>query len=350
MQGGNFLGIKRELAIIKMLQKLLPAPSDNVSVGMGDDAAVLQTPSGNEIFTTDALVEDVHFKESTHPPLLLGIKAVTVSVSDIRAMGGIPSFALLTLALPGQVDDNFIKKLGQGIAWGCRQYRLEVIGGDTTGSPGPIFINLMAWGWGTEIITRSGAAVGDWIWVSGTLGDARAGLQWTGQAEPRELKAVERFFGGEKLEQFLAPEPAYLALKQMAPLIDSELGALLAGAVNAMLDISDGLSDDLAHICRQSRVGARIDREKIPISPELKWWAKQCGENPQEIGLIGGEDYELLFCAAPEKELEIRRILDRRGVQGKIIGEIKPQNYGLKIARGTEIEELKPGGWDHFAR
>lgn len=344
------MGIKREFAIIKMLQELLPPPSDNVSVGIGDDAAVMQTPSGNKIFTTDALIEDVHFRKSTHPPLLLGIKAVTVSVSDIRAMGGIPSFALLTLALPGQVEDNYIKKLGQGIARGCRQYRLEVIGGDTTGSPGPIFINLMVWGWGNEVITRSGAAVGDWIWVSGTLGDARAGLQWKEQAAPRELKAVEGFFCGEKRERFLAPEPACLALKQMAPLIDRELGSMLAGSVNAMLDISDGLSDDLAHICQQSGVGVRIEREKIPISPELKWWAKQRGENPQEIALVGGEDYELLFCAAPEKEMEIRRILGQQGIQGTIIGEVKPQNFGLKIARGTVIEELKPGGWDHFAR
>ncbi len=344
------MGIKREFAIIKMLQEILPPPSDRVALGIGDDAAVLETPSGNEVFSTDVLVEDVHFKKSAHPPFLLGIKAVSAGVSDIRAMGGIPSYGLLTLALPGQVEDNYLEKLGQGIAWGCRHYGLQVIGGDTTGSPGPIFINLMVWGYGQDIITRSETVVGDLIWVTGTLGDARAGLDWIQGAETQEISSVERLFREEKPDHFLAPEPARLALKHFSPVIDPELGSLLAGAVNAMVDISDGLSDDLGHICQQSRAGALIYRDRIPISPELKRWAKHSGEDPQEIALKGGEDYELLFCAAPAKEQEIRKILDGRGVRGTIIGEIKPRDYGRKIARGTEIEELKPGGWDHFAR
>lgn len=336
---------KREFSIIEMFKNKFSPSSKRIGLGIGDDAAVIDNFPGKSVFSTDILVEDVHFDKSFHPPQLLGKKAISVNVSDINAMGGIPEFALLAMAIPPSLKDGYIEKVGQGIAEGCRQYGLEIVGGDISRSPGPFFINIMIWGKVEKAVSRSGARPGDDIWVTGTIGDSHAGWLWlSGEANEKELKKVRaNGWKGLKKRNLL-----YLVNRHLDPLVYNQAGPALAGLVNSMIDISDGLSNDLGHICSQSGVGALIELDKLPLSWSLREWAKQKQKDPFKIALRGGEDYQLLFSGPPEKENEIRETMRLKGVKITKIGKIQEKDWGIKIFHKKRLRPLKEEGWDHF--
>lgn len=337
---------RREFALIEMLEKIFAPSSGKVKLGIGDDAAVVDCLPGNKVLSTDTLVEDVHFNRAFHPPGWLGNKAIAVNVSDINAMGGVAEFALLAMAIPPAMGDDYLKKIGQGIAEGCRQYGLEIIGGDITRSPGPFFINIMIWGSVINYITRSGAKVGDDIWVTGFLGDSYAGWLWLSEeANKNQLDLILK----EVKENGLNERINFLLKAHLKPQVSSKAGPLLAPLVRSMIDISDGLANDIGHICTRSNVGASINLDSLPLSPALKWWAKNRGKDPRQLALVGGEDYQLLFSAPPEKEMEIRSILDFLKLKCSRIGKIKEKARGVKVFDQKGCQHLEVEGWNHFA-
>ncbi len=307
--------------------------------GIGDDCAVIRkTDELVLLYTMDTLIESVHFDLGWHPPELLGKKAVSVNVSDVAAMGGQPRYLLFSLGLPPDFDDEWALKLSTGVARACKQYDCLLIGGDTVSSPGGISLTLTVVGEARaeQVLYRHGAQVGDSIYVSGFLGLAAAGLALC----KRNIECREEF------------KSLYAA--HLDPDARVELGKLLArsGLVNAMMDLSDGLATDLAHICDRSGLGARIYRKQLPRNTALEKAAGLLGQNSLDWIIGGGEDYELLFTVpegATERLQEVvansKHVLYPVGtiVRGKGI-QLVAEVGGKQTA--TPIAYL---GFDHFS-
>lgn len=245
--------------------------------GIGDDCAVLPA---NWLVTTDALVEGVHFLKDQIPPQDLGYKTVAVNVSDIAAMGGMPKYGFLSIALPKNTESSWAKLLIEGIKEACGKWDIQLLGGDTVGSKRDIFLNMTLIGSAEQVKYRTGAKEGDIICVSGYLGDSGGGLK----ALQEEVKA------DQLIRRHFRPEPSIEHGNQLASCAD----------VHAMMDISDGLDCDLRRLLKASHKGAMIDIDKIPISSELSQICKEKGWDPLQFALTGGEDYCLLFTVAKE--------------------------------------------------
>ncbi len=282
-----------ETKFIKTLVKSLePGNSPGLLKGIGDDCAVLgQRGAQATLLTVDSLVAGVHFDLAWHPPFLLGRKAAAVNISDIAAMGGTPRFALLSVAAPGDCEQGILDEFMAGFLAMLKNFDMLLIGGDTVSSRELMFsvtvIGEMA---EEKILYRSGARVGDLIWVSGRLGEAAAGLEIYRRAGNAQSKWPEL------LKAHLDPEPQV------------ELGRVLAacGLVNSMMDVSDGIATDLAHICVASSVGAEIRADALPLGPALKEAAAQLEIDPLHPALRGGEDYQLLFTSPAAHRQKLR--------------------------------------------
>ncbi|MDQ1706846.1 MAG: thiamine-monophosphate kinase, partial [Pyrinomonadaceae bacterium] len=318
--------------------------------GIGDDAAVFKTAVGsNTLVSTDLLIEDVDFRRATTAPELLGHKALAVSLSDIAAMGGRPRWALLSVGVPADVwESDFLDRFYQGYLRLAERYGVKLIGGDVSRTPEKIIIDSIVVGEcpsGREVL-RSGAQPGDQVFVTGFLGDAAAGL-----------RLIER---GARLHQpptpdapTVAPENErhpidHLLLRQLRPEPRVGWGLLLGDQqlATALIDISDGLSSDLNHLCNESEVGALIDAAAIPIDPLV---AELCGRralDPLLLALNGGEDFELLFTVSPDKVAQLPSRVD--GISLTRIGEIRVAAHGVRISEGARTWQLDPGGWEHF--
>ncbi len=300
--------------------------------GIGDDCAVVTKDQKNVwLLTMDTLVESVHFDCSWHPPYLLGRKAVTVNVSDVAAMGGKPVFALLSLGLPADFEPAWATELNRGIHDACCQYGCLLIGGDTVCSPEKVSLTLTLIGEAAQdqVVYRHGACLGDTIWVSGVLGYAAAGLDClrSGAVDPTELASC--------IQAHLNPEAR------------TGLGKALAqtGCVHAMMDISDGLATDLAHLCQQSKVGARVEAEKLPGRQGLACAAALLQKKTRDWMLAGGEDYELLFTASPQDSQIIQDVAAKHGIRVSPVGSITAQGQGVC----DKEQQISFQGFDHFA-
>ncbi len=297
-----------------------------VVTGIGDDCAVLQVPSGHEaLVTTDFSLEGVHFRREWHPAESVGHRCLARGLSDIAAMGGEPIAAFVSLALPRDLSQSWVNGFSRGLLKLAESAGVSLAGGDTAQSPGGILADVMVLGSVPKgkAIPRSGAKAGDRIYVSGELGGSAATLSQM-MSSPKRKLAPNNFL------QHFFPQPR-LALARM----------LRERAVaTAMIDISDGLSTDLAHICEESGVGAEIVEEAIPRA--------SIGKHRHEVGLQfamhGGEDYELLFTVPHNRQLPSR-------LAGRLITEIgyitRNQKIMLKTASGARYR-LKAQGWEHF--
>jgi thiamine-monophosphate kinase len=272
--------------------------------GIGDDCAVFGVREGcKQLVSVDTLVEGVHFDLTWHGPRQLGHKAAAVNISDIAAMGGKPCFVLLSMALPARLDFAWLTAFTEGFTAELREYEIVLIGGDTVASPAGLSLSISIIGEAEEdrILYRSGAGVDDVIMVSGPLGDAALGLNLCRQGR----------------KDLLASWPQ-LAAAHLTPRPEVALGRHLAGGgkVTAMLDMSDGLSTDLAHMCAASGLGARIDVDLIPVSVAARQAALALEIDVMDLALSGGEDYKLLFTcpAAAEEDLrqEVRTVFKRQ--------------------------------------
>ena len=305
------------------------APEGSViAKSVGDDCAALRLNDGSLLlWTTDMLVEGVHFKRYFGTPNQLGEKSLAVNLSDIAAMGGRPLACLIGLSMPSGLDRSWLEAFRDGFNAASREYACPLIGGDTCGSEDRISISVTVLGRAeeSEVLWRSGAKEGDDIWISGTPGTSALGLRLL----------LER-------SRDKSPAATKAVLAQLRPKPHLKLGSELAriGAVTACIDTSDGLSIDLHHILGTSGVGALLHEEMIPL-PEIP---KGRNDDPLELALRGGEDYHLLFTARKEERASIEAL---DGII--LIGEIRADLEGLHLARevGT-LEALPPAGFSHF--
>ncbi|MDP6775710.1 MAG: thiamine-phosphate kinase [Candidatus Latescibacteria bacterium] len=312
---------------------------EDVVCGIGDDCAVLPLDAHRVLLlTTDLMVEDVHFRLGATSPQDLGYKLLAVNLSDVAAMGGDPREAVVSVAAPTDLDLAHLDGLYDGLHECAERFRTNIVGGDTTRSPGPLVLNLALTGEASSdcVLTRSGARPGDLVYASGTLGDSAGGLALVLGEEAQIHRAAREHL----LRRHHRPEPRV------------ELGKRLAasGAVTAMIDLSDGVASDLQHICERSEVSAVVEEARVPLSPPLRGFCRSTGTDPMAPALSGGEDYELLFTADPGRADKLDRIAAATDVPPlHRIGEIGegPANVCLISSTG-ERRELSATGFDHF--
>jgi thiamine-monophosphate kinase len=331
-----------EFAFIERIRARIQRQPADLLLGIGDDAAILNQTAGRELLiTTDLLVEDIDFKLEYIPPAWLGHKALAISLSDIAAMGGVPRFSLLTLAIPRPISnfkfqnsEDFWNEFLDGYFALAEKHQVALVGGDISGMPERLAIDSVVLGHcaSGQSIRRSGARAGDAIFVTGELGAAALGL--------RLLLAGERVnesvsdWRQQALRAHLRPEPRVA------------FGQQLGGLASAMLDASDGLSQDLSHLCEASRVSAVLDAETIPIAA-----CAQSQPDVLQLALAGGEDFELLFTAAPAHETALQQLAASSNLVLTRIGEIiaPRQESTLWLHQSGKTTPLAAIGFDHFA-
>jgi thiamine-monophosphate kinase len=316
-----------EKALIARIRQQARA-GNRVLTGIGDDCAVLRLPPGHEaLVTTDFSLEGIHFRREWHAAESVGHRCLTRGLSDIAAMGGEPIAAFLSLAMPGDLPQKWVDGFMRGLLTLARRFGVSLAGGDTAESPDGILADIVVVGSVPrgKAILRSGARPGDRIYVSGTLGGSAATLErmrakLKSKLNPRDFAA--HFFPEARLR----------------------LGRALRerGLASAMIDISDGLSTDLAHICEESGVGAQIEKESIPRAVI----GKPAQEVDLRFALHGGEDYELLFTVPRGRRIPARIA----GVPVTQIGHIVRGKKVFMTTESGEAQELVPKGWQHFAR
>ena len=321
-----------EFRLIERLRELTAQPRDDVRIGIGDDAAVLAPPPGKDLVVAiDTLVEGVHFPPGT-AAADIGWKALAVNLSDLAAMGASPAWALLALTLP-RADAAFVEGFAEGFAKLAQPHRLALVGGDTT--RGPLTISVAVHGFVPpgQALTRAGARVGDAVLVTGTLGDAAAGLHLL--QHPRRDGDSHAGLRGFLIERLNRPTPRLA------------VGTALRGQATACVDVSDGLLADLGHICVASGVAAEIEAALLPRSSALLELYDDT--TALHFALSGGDDYELCFTAPAARVAELQAGLARLGCGATKIGRIvEGEGVRVRAADGAPLATDRPG-WEHFA-
>ena len=304
-------------------------PWKEVVLGIGDDAAAWQFNNHLQLATTDTLVQDIHFNLNVIDWEELGWKALAVNLSDIAAMGGIPKYALLALALPGELEVENIFKFTEGMLHLAKKLRVAIVGGNIAAAPNVVItVTIIGCSEGEIILRRSTASLGDRIAVTGYLGLSAAALEM--------FKA--KTFSDLKLHNVLRQAH----FKPMPKVKEGQL--LVKQGVKTAIDISDGLIADLDHICESSKVNAKINIEQVPIHPVVT----ENFPNYRELALSGGEDYELLFTADGPTINRAKQTLDCPvTVIGEIIKDQSPTRVAVVDSKGKVIP-YKKRGWEHF--
>ena len=327
-----------EFGLIDLLARMTYAARDNETaawqqliLGIGDDAAAWQGDSSIQLTTTDYLIQDIHFSLAITSWQELGWRALAANLSDIAAMGGLPRYALVSLALPDHTEVKDITALYQGMIELAQQFEVAIVGGDTSRAP-LLVINITVFGssknQAKHILTRSAAKPGEQVAVTGHLGAAAAGLEMLLKSLPLDAGAVAPL-----KKAFLQPYPRV-----------AEGQILVEHGVRIAVDISDGLIADLNHICQASQVSARIEIDRVPIEAAVK---ANFGDKALEFALSGGEDYEILFTASAEV---IDKIKAATSCPITVIGEItanKEKKANVVDEKGNPVSLTKTG-WEHF--
>lgn len=332
-----------EFGLIHRLRSHLKYKSPRLKLGIGDDCAVYSTKTGTyEIASTDALVESVHFDLKFTSPRLLGRKSLAVNISDIAAMGGVPRLAFIAIGIPDSLSIKFLDDFYKGINQICMEHKIELAGGDTVASPKHLFLNITIIGEVTKnkLMTRSGAQPGDAIFVTGTPGESALGLKLLTNKR-RQWKGSERL-KKQVIRSHLDPVPR---------LKESQLLAKSKARITSMIDVSDGLVQDLFHICDAGNVGAVLKQEWLPESPALCRLTSLNTLNSMDFILSGGEDYELLFTLKNEDARKLSRQFEHAKTPVTRIGEITSQPG--KVVLQKENGKMQPlrknmGGFNHF--
>ena len=333
------------IAAVQRRAQSLRRPAD-LQQGIGDDAAVFRQRAGRDtVITADLLVEDIDFRRRSTPPDALGHKALAVSLSDIAAMGARPRYALLSVGVHCAIwRTRFLEDFYEGFFALAARTGVALIGGDVSRTPEHIVIDCIVLGEAKHkhMIQRAGARPGDQLFVTGALGGATAGLR-----ELESRRGRRNASATARARRLSARERTALIARQQRPEPRLTWGALLGEQrlASAMIDLSDGLSSDLAHLCRASDAGALIEAASIPVDPNI---AAAGFDNSAalDFALHGGEDFELLFAVSPRKAARLPRELD--GAPVTRIGEVRPVAEGLKIRAHGRTRTLKPAGFQHF--
>jgi thiamine-monophosphate kinase len=329
----------REFQLIEHLRRRFGRTGPSVVLGIGDDTAIIKPPPGRHLLlTTDLLVEDIHFTLSTSTYEDIGYKAAVANLSDIAAMGGTPHALAVSIAIPRSVNAADVTRLYRGLMAACRPYGVSLIGGDTSASRHGLFLSVTLTGYVApkRILRRDGARIGDIVYVTGTLGDSLAGLQLL-QKRPR--KGISR------------RDIRYLITRHHRPTPRVQTGQFLAarGLATAAIDVSDGLSGDLVHLCEQSAVGVHIDASALPLSRACRAYAVATKTNPIQLALRGGEDYELLFTVPATRRDALERLRRHAGCRLTPIGVIRSKRFGMTLDIGHgNATPIRNTSYQHF--
>ncbi|MCA9484488.1 MAG: thiamine-phosphate kinase [Nitrospina sp.] len=332
-----------EFGLIDRIQNRQAFASKSVVRGIGDDCAVYRTSPGRfQVITTDALVENVHFIRKSHPPELLGRKTLAVSLSDLAAMGAKPILAVLALGVPRTLDLKFLDRFFAGFHGMCREFSVELAGGDTVRSPKEFWVSLTLVGDvpAKRFFTRSGAKAGHVLMVTGTLGDSALGLKLlSGKTGTPPISQKEKSF---LMQRHFDPEPRIDFSRKIAA---SSI------RVSSMIDVSDGLVQDLGHLCHMSGKGADLDGAAVPRSKQFEKVIKNKNLDEFPLCFEGGEDYELLFTTPPEDVKKIITVAKKVGLPVSEIGKITRHPGRIRLLQENESpKHLKPtSGYNHFS-
>jgi len=312
-----------EFGLIDRINRGIKLFSKDVIFGIGDDAAVLRYNKDNYmLLTTDMLVENDHFSLEFSTPMQIGMKAVEQNVSDIAAMGGIPKFAVISIALPNDIDAGFVDGLYKGINKKAKEYKISIVGGNIAHSR-EIVINISLTGLVEKkfLALRSGAEIGDLIFCSGDAGKSTAGLELLRHGKK-----------GASIKPHLEPKCRLDLARKLVKL-----------GINSMIDVSDGVASEVNHICDESKVGAIIYADKIPISKNTIFDSRKIGKDAVDFALYGGEDFELVFTANKNKLKQLKKL------DVKFIGNIVNKKFGIKLIKNSQKLNIE-SGFDHFKR
>ncbi len=330
-----------EFGLIDRISKRFESSNSGTIKGIDDDAAVIRMGPGYSLLSTDMLLEGIHFDLSYFPLKHLGYKAVVVNVSDIAAMNGTPRQLTVNLGLSNRFSVEAVDELYDGIYQACQNYQLDLVGGDTTSSNSGLVISVSITGEVAEkqICYRSGAKQNDILCVSGDLGAAYVGLQVLERekqvflTDPEMQPRLERY--SYIVERQLKPEARMDIIKDLDR---------LKVVPNAMIDLSDGLASDLIHMCHQSKLGAKLYENKIPIDNRAMDTLLEFGIEPFAGAMNGGEDYELLFAIGQDDYTKIEGHPDISAV-----GHLSAADEGLKLVSESGAETgIQAQGWKHF--
>lgn len=320
----------KEFELIKRYFDEPGVPRKDVEVGIGDDAAIINVPEQSQlIVTTDTLVEGIHFFADMNPRAL-GHKAVAVNLSDIAAMGGEPTWLSLSVTLP-HADEQWVKEFSCGLFEICEYFNVQVVGGDTT--QGPLTVTVSAKGLVPKgkALLRSGAQPGDWIYVTGTLGDAGVAIDSIRNNEPLPLKH-QAFI----TNRFEYPTPRVAVAQGVREV------------ATAAIDISDGLISDLQHVLTASNVGAVLDVDQVPLSEALRDCVPE--DKYLDYALCAGDDYELLFTVPEDKRGALDVTMSHYGVNLTCVGQIQGATGKLELRKDGELFEFEGSGYQHFSK
>lgn len=317
-----------EFDLIKRFFTGRGAQRDDVVLGVGDDAAVLECPPDSQLVAAiDSLVEDVHFPKGS-PARSIGHRALAINLSDLAAMGAQPAWALLALAVPS-ADAAWLQQFSDGFDALARQHGVALVGGDTTGGKLCVTVQILGFVPRGAALRRSGAAPGDAVFVSGTPGDSAAGLM----LEQSRLQVADAAHAQCLLERFRYPTPRVA------------LGLALRGLASACIDVSDGLLGDCGRLAQASGCGVTLDYAAIPVSDPLR--AAVGEERARELALTGGEDYELCFTVSATRLNEFAARCPAGEFGWSRIGTLTAQP-GALVRRGASVMQVSPHGFDHF--
>ena len=336
-----------ERALVARLRTRI-AETPGVKVGIGDDCALVDTPPAS-LLTTDTLVEGIHFDRGLTPARLLGRKALSVNLSDIGAMSGVPRYALINLCLPPSCPIDFVDGLYEGLIERAAEVGVGIVGGNLSATSGPIVIAVTLLGVGDRPILRQGVKVGDLVVITGGLGASAEGLRllrdgvrladdgmvidtgiWTPSSEGPLARCVRAH---------LDPTP---------PLAFARAISETPGTIRAMMDLSDGLSIDLIRLCAENSIGAVIDPLAVPVDPAVAMIERARGGDPLPLALHGGEDYQLLMAISPENIDAVRDMAFVWDLPITVIGQFVVGAPVVSVQVGEWIEPLKSQGFDHF--
>ncbi|MCX6560198.1 MAG: thiamine-phosphate kinase [Candidatus Aminicenantes bacterium] len=324
------VGRTGERELVRMIRRSFPATRRDVLMGIGDDAAVLRPGTKPWVLTKDLLVEDVDFRRRLHPPYFIGRKSLAVNISDAAAMGARPAFALLGLGLPADLELAWVREFLRGFRSMAREHGVDLVGGDLSAAR-EIVVSVTIIGAADRVVGRGGARPGDWLFVSGTLGDAALGFA-----------LLERGGGGGRARAAASLRRAFL---DPVPRVELGLDLVRLKLPSAMIDVSDGLSVDLAHLCEASGTGAEVELGRIPLSAGM---VRLGGPKTLDYALNGGEDFELLFAVRPTRcnRVSLTRLGRRHAIT--LIGKIMAGKGVAAVSSDGSRRPLSVRGYEHF--
>jgi thiamine-monophosphate kinase len=336
-----------EFDLIRALHQQYSRRTPLIIRGIGDDAAVIRARAGQwTVLTTDLLTEGVHFDLRTATMTDIGFRAAAANLSDIAAMGGTPQYLLAALAIPRTGSSRHVHQLYRGMMAACGPHHVRLIGGDTSASRGGWFLCLTLIGTvpPRKALFRNGARIGDALYVTGTIGDALAGLKLLNEPLARVKRHPRTAALSAKHRQFLIG-------RHLRPTARVALGQWLNahGFATSAIDISDGLSGDLRHICEESHVGVEVNLGALPLSPACRAYAASRKLDPLDLAQTGGEDYELLFTVPPRQRTRLEQSAVERGFALTCIGTIRPHRFGLQaLSPQGQRHPLAHTSYEHF--